>query len=581
MDFSEQNGGAKEIKVLMRDKDMVKKMDITVDPIVITKSKVLKPSAKKIIETPDDFKKEFGVDVDNVLAVNGEFVRNMLLNPDGNMGFLSKHLFISDTPLQEGDTVLPEQAIFLILFHHLYFIGVVEGLVPLFSKSFADKYKALMKNMPKEENELVISAESKKIDDYVKDLQKDFASAKFNTWKSLLDAFKGEPIKILELFKKSVPIPNDEVEPTAPNKNQLTAGNTPVEPEKEDEDEEDDLEDLDEPSDDEVSDAGPNDNETIDSGRNDNDVNEDLDEMNTIEKLNEQIGGLYEGGDEDKETKKKGTNLENFDHKELYMMVSSGNENDCLIHTFLTAVSENFRKLDEDSKIQFAQNFRNPMYLKIAEKVDTEGVDKNAETRITSAEFLTDVDIVNLSKFYKLNILVFEDEKQGKMGNEIQTMPRCITFHENGEDADAYMFYGNNSHYESVRNASGYTIPYDEAKAIEKAKPCEFHEEATSGCEFDTGDAVEYKKGDPKGVFYVISRKSEDEKCKEYRITSSKKDLDEYMKLPQAEQDSTKTIEKYGPIVVSADELQKAEEKKGGTRKKRKPVNRTRKTKRF
>jgi hypothetical protein len=67
---------------------------------------------------------------------------------------------------------------------------------------------------------------------------------------------------------------------------------------------------------------------------------------------------------EDEATRSVGV-LEGFGVDGLERMNASANEYDCLIHSFLTATCENFRRLDQPSKDTFANFFRRTAFIRL------------------------------------------------------------------------------------------------------------------------------------------------------------------------------------------------------------------------
>ena len=82
----------------------------------------------------------------------------------------------------------------------------------------------------------------------------------------------------------------------------------------------------------------------------------------TIDGVDELISRLYP--DEHSTTRPVGR-LEGFGIDNLFRMNASANNNDCLIHSFLTSVSENFRRITQDSKNEFANFFRRYIFLRL------------------------------------------------------------------------------------------------------------------------------------------------------------------------------------------------------------------------
>jgi hypothetical protein len=139
-----------------------------------------------------------------------------------------------------------------------------------------------------------------------------------------------------------------------------------------------------------------------------------LEESNTIAKLNTLLETLYSTmfGNEQKHTFPTGKTLKKFQHGELYMMYSSGNNHDCLIHTIFTSILPNFRRLGQEEKDEFAHYFRRTIYPSMLVQLGLTSEKQDiASRRIRSTAYLLDEDIQYICNFYKINILIFEDEK--------------------------------------------------------------------------------------------------------------------------------------------------------------------------
>ena len=174
------------------------------EPIILVKNPPRKPYIDTPISSVEDFQKEIGANLDSVVAVNGEFVKMLILHPEIQMEFLAEHIFRTPdhTPLQKGETILPEQAIFIILFHHLYFLAITNSLpLPTFTKSFKEKFKGLQQLLPNDENTTVINLEPYQIFSYIRSLKHDFKAKAFQSWKDILHIFKEKPSEIIPLFK--------------------------------------------------------------------------------------------------------------------------------------------------------------------------------------------------------------------------------------------------------------------------------------------------------------------------------------------------------------------------------------------
>ena len=297
-----------------------------------------------------------------------------------------------------------------------------------------------------------------------------------------------------------------------------------------------------------------------------------LEDCDTVPKLNNLLESLYSDvlGNEQKHTFRTGKTLKVFKQEDLYQMYSSANEYDCLIHSFLTSLVPNFRRLDQIRKNAFAHYFRTSIFPDIVSQ-SRMPMEKqaNALRRIRSTVFLLDEDIQSLCAKYAVNMLIFEDEKfeiilqfqkeeeetqkKKKPKQAQEKMPRCVTLEENAEDQEeVHMIYNNGDHFEAVRNKHGYTIAKDRAKQILATYPCQFHAEQSIQCMFQEGDKVIYE-GRPHFVVWRIS--NEKGECVRYGLTHSEEILRQFQELSTKQQGSKKILEEYGPIVAQADKV--------------------------
>ena len=256
-------------------------------------------------------------------------------------------------------------------------------------------------------------------------------------------------------------------------------------------------------------------------------------------------------GSEDENTKQTGGTLETFGYKEFFMMDSSMKSNDCLIHTFLTATCPYFRQLHKQQKDDFADIFRRTVYAEeifntLIQAKQTIESKESFLARITSKAFLEDTDIINLCKYYNINILTFEDTKTSNG----KTMPSCVTFnHVNASDETSYIIYNNGNHFEAVKTPQGYTISTMEAQQIETSHKCEFHEDQPTW-KYQEFDPVRYRNK----PYFVASRNIND-KGLTYRLTDSLQDLQDFHDLPNAERIKLPNKQKFAPVEVHEENL--------------------------
>jgi hypothetical protein len=219
-------------------------------------------------------------------------------------------------------------------------------------------------------------------------------------------------------------------------------------------------------------------------------------ELRTLEGLNAFIAEKYgaEFGEEDLCTVETGEKIGNYFttfapyiFSRFKQVFSSPNNSDCLIHSFLTAVCPNFRRLksakyfevtgepDNDRlyhKEQFARWFRNfimptlPSFeAELASHRPQRGheggstVGEEAALRIfTPGVFLSDTDLGKLAEEYGISFLSFE----GQAGNTVIRLTGNLA-------SDTVFMVSNRygAHFESVRTHTGeYTIPMAMARDI-------------------------------------------------------------------------------------------------------------------
>lgn len=181
------------------------------------------------------------------------------------------------------------------------------------------------------------------------------------------------------------------------------------------------------------------------------------------ENIEAQRGSIYDfmkyGSD------KEGSVLKSL--KKMKRIKTSGDANDCLIHSFLTATCKAFRKLPDPLKISVARSFRHhlyPRFKEIKDILEREGKTGPTYRRIFKKQFLNDFDINTLADIYNLNILLFQGEVTGQQ-------PPMITSIEKGGDNPFYTISNyENIHFESVQQESGgFTISNDLANSIQAA----------------------------------------------------------------------------------------------------------------
>ena len=138
--------------------------------------------------------------------MNGEYVRYILLHPDASLDYITNYIYTVTDGIQSSEyRVLPEQAMFLILFHHLCFLGCIHGAkLATFSDGFEQRFQALQTQLPMDATSDVFGIQSKLLESYITSLLEDFQSSRLTTWKDALSFFKDTPANMLQTFKKAI-----------------------------------------------------------------------------------------------------------------------------------------------------------------------------------------------------------------------------------------------------------------------------------------------------------------------------------------------------------------------------------------
>jgi hypothetical protein len=145
------------------------------------------------------------------------------------------------------------------------------------------------------------------------------------------------------------------------------------------------------------------------------------------------------------------------------LMNALGNNNDCLIHSFLTCVSPTFRTVVEEARMKIAGYFRRFILPTIQNlhNVKPEDVDTMRE-RLQSYHFLTGGEINILSSHYQVPIINIQDgDSPLERSMEIFPTQTDTTFwnSKNGAyDGPFYMIHGDDTHFTPVKYGGNYEI---------------------------------------------------------------------------------------------------------------------------
>jgi hypothetical protein len=199
-----------------------------------------------------------------------------------------------------------------------------------------------------------------------------------------------------------------------------------------------------------------------------------MEEYSNLESLNQIIGTVVKTKSDKMEVSGNGKLSEFPRTAGLQRMAASGNKNDCLIHSFLSATCPNFRKLSKTDKDDFADPFRREILPAILED-DRRNIVKRYKknTRIIpflkGRNFLENDHISMLCALYNVKILVFETIRIPRMDDQHAAQLYGTVYSRNRNTDDVYVIYNpGNDHFEPVRDKDNgnYTIPLREANRV-------------------------------------------------------------------------------------------------------------------
>lgn len=150
---------------------------------------------------------------------------------------------------------------------------------------------------------------------------------------------------------------------------------------------------------------------------------------------------------------------------------TSGNANDCMIHSLLIELSSTFQRLPPEVRNDIARTYRTTEFATIPD------VDKD---RANSEDFLEDRDLLAFGNYYNINILAyiptnseFQFVSSGKKG-------RCIIIHYNGYNHYSAMLAVDNSPFINIDIAEQLVEQF-------KKKPTDLY------CEYAVDSLIEYR----------------------------------------------------------------------------------------
>jgi len=195
----------------------------------------------------------------------------------------------------------------------------------------------------------------------------------------------------------------------------------------------------------------------------------------TIEKMNEIIG-TYKLIDEDVATPVV-EYLTDFSEEteEWERMDSSIKNNDCLIHSFLTATCPNFRRCTKANKNEIASFFRRVVFLNLPiVKCYSLVSDDYAEmsARVMSEDFLQEPELFLLAAQFKFRVLSASEQDDGNklylIGSEqISAVLTEACFDPETDDSEwpIICIYTNMLHFEAVRAHGDYEIAEEQVES--------------------------------------------------------------------------------------------------------------------
>ena len=146
-----------------------------------------------------------------------------------------------------------------------------------------------------------------------------------------------------------------------------------------------------------------------------------------------------------------------FKSPEIETVYSSGNNNDCLVHSFLTNISPAFRRLKQEDKNKHASYYRR-------EVLPTFYKDKNEEAKkqmLHEKVYLDESHAFKLSNIFRVNILFMQAvernafKENGSLGIETKIAPVILNKEKEDEYKDRpwYIIYNpDNQHFRGMRH---------------------------------------------------------------------------------------------------------------------------------
>jgi hypothetical protein len=160
--------------------------------------------------------------------------------------------------------------------------------------------------------------------------------------------------------------------------------------------------------------------------------------------------------------------LKGFGVEGLLKMKSSGRNFDCFIHSFLTATCDNFRRIAEPSKNEFANFFRRTVFLTLPtvrcfmEQEPGLGREMRQRIQAPGGVMLEEIELRLLAAQFKVNILAATGESKRFQPINAEALrailpPACCDWPAEQERfRTTVSIYTSGGHFEALRDDDGY-----------------------------------------------------------------------------------------------------------------------------
>ena len=191
------------------------------------------------------------------------------------------------------------------------------------------------------------------------------------------------------------------------------------------------------------------------------------------------------------------------------LMNALGNNNDCLIHSFLTCVISTFRTVIEEARIKIAGYFRRFILPTIQNLHNVKPKDVTImRERLQSYHFLTGAEINVLSSHYQVPIINIQDgDNHLERTMEIFPTQTDISFwnSKNGTyNGPFYLIHGDNTHFTPVAYGGNYQIRQRRADLMKIASDITKAHDDVFGKAFEESAKLEIVKQDFKNLIQPI-----------------------------------------------------------------------------